>query len=228
MTTHKKKTDDIHEITLESQITHAFWKQKAGFFGDTVSLEVWTHFVGNGSDIEIKVEDNKGKKVEKLKGKVYGDYFSASIAIPDKSNEELTFLAKLPKHGLQMKSDTLKIVNVTNLKWSEKEVSPGDIITLSADVLGLPDGAEVAIIIHEFDQEGAHDFIARFPATVKQGKLESEWEFDYHEDTVDVPGDEEMQSHGKSASAPEYFFVVDVNGGRFGINQESGLLRFKK
>ncbi len=126
-----------------------------------------------------------------------------------------------------MKSDILRVINVTNLKWGQEEARREDIVKLSADIEGVPDGSEVKIYIYEYDQDGAHDFIAKFPVIVKSRKIEAEWEYDYYEDTDEIPTDEEMKEYGKSYNPPEYFFIVDVNGGRFGKDQESGLLEFK-
>ena len=230
MTEYTKPTDEVHVITLESKITNALWRNKAASVEEKAVFEVWTHFVGNGSDIQIKVEDKRGKKIEKLKGKVYGDYFAGSITVPQKAKDELSFTAKLPKHGLEMKSDTLKVIppiKVTNMKWGQKEARREDVVKLSADIEGVPDETEVMIHIYEYDQDGAHDFITKFPCRVKNKKIEAEWEYEYHEDTDDIPTDEEMKKYGKSYNPPEYFWMVDVYGKRFGEKQESDLLEFK-
>ena len=53
---------------------------------------------------------------------------------------------KLPKHGLEMKSNPLLIlptIEITNLKWDRQEERWGDILTLPSDSKGLPDGAEM-------------------------------------------------------------------------------------
>jgi hypothetical protein len=227
---YKKQTDNVHTITLASTITNAAWGQKVATVGDKVKFFVQTHFVGNGSEIEIEVEDKKGKKVEKLKGQVFGDQYWGSLVIPEKAKEEITFSAKLPKHGLIMKSGTMivfPLIKVTNMKWGQKEARRGDIVKLSADIDGLPDDAEVMILIYEYDRDGAHDFITKFPCQVKNKKIQAEWEYEYHEDTDEIPTDEEMKKYGKKYNPPEYFFVIDVYGQRFGDKQESKLLEFK-
>jgi len=181
MTEYTKPTDEVHVINLPSKITHAIWRTKAACVEDKAVFEVWTHFVGNGSDIQIKVEDKRGKKIEKIKGKVYGDYFAGSILVPKKAKEELSFTAKLPKHGLEMKSDTLKVIppiKVTNMKWGRKEARREDVVKLSADIEGVPDETEVMIHIYEYDQDSAHDFITKFPCRVKNKKIEAEWEYE--------------------------------------------------
>jgi hypothetical protein len=230
MADYRKQTDNAHTITLTSQITNASWGQKVATVGDKVKFFVQTHFVGNGSEIEIEVEDKKCKKVEKLKGQVFGDQYWGSLVIPEKAKEEITFSAKLPKHGLIMKSGTMivfPLIKVTNMKWGQKEARRGDIVKLSADIDGLPDDAEVMILIYEYDQDGAHDFITKFPCWVKNKRLQTEWEYEYHEDTDEIPTDEEMKKYGKRYNPPEYFFVIDFRGQRFGDKQESKLLEFK-
>lgn len=230
MTEYKKQTDEVYEVTLESEIIVAEWGTKKAAMGLQVKFEVWTNFVGNGSEIEIKIQDKKGKTHEKIKGQVYGDYFADTIVIPEKAKEALSFSAKLADHGLEKKSGILKLIpaiKVTHMKWGQKEAQRGDIVTLSADIDGVSDGTEVKIYIYEYDQDGAHDFIVKFPVIVKNKKIEAEWEFEYHEDTDDIPTDEELNEYGRSYNPPEYFFIVNANGGRFGENQESGLLEFK-
>lgn len=230
VTEYTKQTDQIHEVKLESSITHAIWHGKTAAVGAQVSLEVLTELVGNGSEIKIKVKDKESRTIEKLKGHVYGNTYKAKIAIPENAKEELSYVAKLPKHGLEMDSEILTVippVNVTNQAWSEQEARRGDIVTLSADTEGIPDDTEVMIYIYEYDQDGAHDFITQFPTSVKQNKIELEWKYEYHEDTDEIPAEEEMQEYGKHYNPPEYFWVAEVAGTRFGEEQGSGLLKFK-
>jgi hypothetical protein len=230
MTEYKKQTDEIQEIKLESKITHAFWDNSLAMVGEKVTFQVITHFVGNGSEIQIKVENKKGKSVANAKGEVYGNYFAGSIDVTEKAKEEISFTAKLPKHGLEMKSESARViplVEVTNQKWSQKEARRGDVVKLTADVEGLPDETEVMIHICEYDQDGAHDFITKFPCGVKNKKIEAEWEYEYHEDTDEIPTQEEKEKYGKNYNPPEYFFVINYRGQVFGDEQESGLLEFK-
>ena len=225
-----KATDQVQSASLASKIVHALWGRKMAVAGDTIEIEVWTHFVGNGSDIEIKVEDKDGKVVAQFAGKAYGDYYGNSLIIPEDLRESLVFTAKLTKHGLDKKSNVLQVippVKVTNMKWGQKEARRGDKVKLTGDIQGVPDGVEAEIRIYEYDQDGAHDFITKFPWRVKNKKIEAEWEYEYHEDTDEIPTDEEMQRYGSNYNHPEYFFIIDVFGKRIGKKQESGLLRFK-
>ena len=229
MLEYNKETNKEHKETLESKIVHTLWFGKIACVGSQLGFEVWTHFVGNGSEIEIKVEDKRGKTIDKIKGKVYGDFFGGSLVVPEKAKEELSFIAKLPKHGLEMKSNILKVipsVKVANLKWGQKEARRGDIVKLTADIKGVLDETKVIVSIYEYDADGAHDFISKFPCRVKNKKIETEWEYEYHEDTDEIPTNEEMQRYGNRYNPPEYFWVAEIAGKRFGKEQESGLLKF--
>jgi hypothetical protein len=238
---YKKQTDELHEVKLDSKITNVNWRQKIATVGDKVSFFVQTHYVGNGSDLEVQFEDKKGKvKVSTegkpgimrrtVSGKVYGDQFMGTIIVPETAREELNFTVKLDKHGLEMKSKPIIIfpkINVTNLKWGQNEARREDVVKLSADIENLPDGAEVMIIIYEYDQDGAHDFITKFPCRVKNKKIEAEWEYEYYEDTDEISTQKEKEKYGKNYNPPQYFFVIDFSGMIFGDKQESGLLEFK-
>lgn len=241
MSEYNRETDKIHNINLDSKITSVIWKQKVATVGERASFVVTTHFVGNGSDIDIDFEDKKGSipissienpdvKKSSVSGKVYGDEFMGTILIPENTCEEIKFTAKLNKHGLKMQSTPIVVypkISVTNLKWGQKDARRGDVVKLSADINNVPDEMEVIIGIYEYDQDGAHDFITKFPSRVKSKKIQAEWAYEYHEDTDEIPTDEEMKKYGKKYNPPEYFFMIDYHGKRFGEKQESKLLEFK-
>jgi len=222
-----KSTDQAQTGQLDSKIVNALWGRKRVVAGNSVDVEVWTHFVGSGSDIEVKVEDKDGRAVAQLQGKVYGDYFGMPVAVPEDARETLTFTAQLPKHGLSAKSGALTVippVKVTNLKWGKSQARQGENVKLSADVQGLPDGIEALIMIYEHDPDGANDIITKFVGRVKRGRIEAQWVFDPQADPGGIPSDEEMRRQGKPPYEPRYFFVIDVFGKRFGAGQESGFL----
>jgi hypothetical protein len=230
MTEYRKQTDTEHTEKLTSRMVTAEWVRKIAYAGDSLPLEVWTHFVGNGAAITIKVKNQKGKTVETLKGQVFGNRFAGRIVIPEKDVEALVFTAKLSKHGLQADSNTCRIlppVKITNQKWDRQEARRGDVVKLTADTHNIADGEQLMLMIYEYDQDGAHDFIAKFPCRVRANKIDADWEYEYHEDTDEIPTDAEMQKGGRRYNPPEYFWVADLHGRRFGEKQESGLLKFK-
>jgi hypothetical protein len=191
--------------------------------GGSVGLEIFTHYVGNGSSLEIELSDQNGKNLGKYKEKISGNRFWTQIKVPAEARQALYANVKLPKHGLQMKSYPLVLspfIEITNAKWDKKEARRGDILKLTADVKGCQDGTESEIEIWEHDSDGVHDLITKFSVFVKNNKVEAEWEYEYHEDTDDIPTEEETE---KGYNPPEYFFRVKVGE----VQADSGLLEFK-
>jgi hypothetical protein len=223
MAEYQGQTDQVHKIKLTSAISQAMWDRPLASSGEQVGLLVYTHFVGNGSEIRASIHDKSGKRLDRIQGKVYRDRFKGKYTVSDKAKDAIYFEAELSKHKLKKKSEEMKIVppiKITNAKWSEKEARRGDVLKLTADVDGAPDGTEALIEIYEHDADDAHDFITKFPTLVNNKKIESEWEFEYHEDTDDIPTAEETE---KGYNPPEYFFRVKIGG----VSADSELLEFK-
>jgi hypothetical protein len=227
-----KSTDAKEKVTLTSSLVYAEWQQSYAPVGQTAAFEIGTLFVGQGAPIEAKGKSKKGKSLGTVKGKVRGNKFIGEFTIPadTKLGDMVYFDVKLPKNGLSGTSNSVAVVppiKVTDLSWSASEARRGDILTLKASVENLPDAAQVKIVIYEFDRGGANDKIVELPATVDNKKIELQWAYEYHEDTDEIPSDEEMQRYGKNYNPPEYFFTVRVDKLEFGKRQESGLLEFK-
>ncbi|MBS4032861.1 MAG: hypothetical protein KGZ85_00230 [Ignavibacterium sp.] len=223
MKTYQGQTDKIKKIELESSIEQITWSAPHAAVGGKVSLDVFTHFVGNNSEIKIELTDKSGKTIETLKGNIIGNHYWKQIIVPGKANDELYAEVKLPKLGLSKKSNRLYVypaILIKNCKWDKKEARRGDVLKLTADVENAYEGTEAEIQIWEHDSDGAHDFIAKFPALVKNKKIEAGWEYEYLEDTDDIPTKEESE---KGYNPPEYFFRVIVTG----VSADSGLLEFK-
>lgn len=223
MSEHQGPTDQIKKIELPSSIQQVLWTKPRAAVGAKVGLDVFTQFVGNSSEIQIELYDKNAKKFDTIKAKISGNHFWNEITIPEKAKDELYAFVKLPKHDLCKKSNCLYVyppVQIKSPKWDKKEACRGDILKLNADVLNVYEGTEAEIQIWEHDQDGAHDLITKFTTTVKNKKIEAEWEFEYQEDTDDIPTEEETE---KGYNPPEYFFRVIVAG----ISADSGLLEFK-
>ena len=227
-----KATDSQHVIKLESALMYAGWKSAVAPLGQAVPLEVVTAFVGYGAQIKIKGKSDGGKTLGSISGKVKNNVFVGELTIPDsvKIGDAVYFEVDLSANGITGESNHIPAVppiKVTNMKWSVPEARRGDVVTLSATVKGVADKAESKVSIFEYDTNGAHDRITELPAAVDKNKLEVKWEYEYHEDTHEIPTDKQLKKYGKSYNHPEYFFVVEIEGQRFGKKQESGLLRFK-
>jgi len=227
-----KSTDKEHTIKLESSILYATWSANDVHAGSEALIEVKTMFVGEGSKISIVGKSEKGKKLGKIKDKIYGNGFSGKLTIPDKikPGDMAYFKVELSGLGVSAESNRVPIrpkIEVSNMKWDKQQARRGDTLKLSADIEGVQDKSEAKVIIYEHDQDGNHDRIAEIPTNVKNKKIEVQWEYEYHEDTDEIPSDEEMKKYGKSYNPPEYFFTLKIDDQEYGIEQESGLLLFK-
>ena len=229
---YNKGTDTEHEIKLDSELISASWRGGEAVAGRTAKFEVVTAFVGNGAQIKIKGKSEKGGSFGSLSGEVKNNVFVGELDIPGdiELDDRVYFEVKLSKNGIDGESNRIPVVpavEVKNMKWSAEEARRGDVLTLSAEVGNVWDGTEATVTIYEYDDDGVHDKIAELPAAVKNKKIEIDWEYEYHEDTDEVPTQEEMERYGKTYNPPEYFFVVDIRGQKFGTKQESKLLLFK-
>lgn len=220
------------KVKLDSLLIYASWVNGRALGGQKAKFEVGTAFVGDGAAVKVTGKSAKGKKLGKAEGVVRGNKFSGELDVPAdiEVGDEVYFEVKLSKNSLSGESDRIPAspgVQVTNMKWNAEEARRGDTLKLTADITGLHDDTEVTITIYEHDRDGLHDKITEFPATVSGNKIEVEWEYEYHEDTDEIPTHEEMQRYGGAYNPPEYFFTVKVEGAEFGREQESGLLTFK-
>jgi len=227
-----KSTNAEHEIKLDSAIISATWQAGFAYGGSEVGVLVKTAFVGEGTKINIKGKSEKGKSLGKLKDVIYGNSFFGKLAIPEKIEigDRVFFEVELPQLGLSDESSYIPAgppIKVSKMKWSKTEARRGETLKLKADVKGVRDGTEAKVTIFEHDADGNHDKIAELAATIIGEKLELDWEYQYHEDTDEIPTQEEMEQYGGSYNPPEYFFVIEIHGHRFGEDQESGLLLFK-
>jgi len=229
---YNKSTDTEHEIKLTSHLISAVWRYGAVHAGQIAPVEVLTSFVGNGAKIKITGKSENGKKLGKLNGKIRNNKFIGDLEIDEgaKIGDDAYFEVDISQAGVDGTSNNVPIlppIEVTNMKWSAAEARRGDILTLSADIEGVVSGTEVKIVIYEYDRDNVHDKIAELPATVIDDKIEIKWEYEYHEDTDEIASEEELQEYGNSYNPPEYFFVIEIHGQKFGIAQESSLLEFK-
>jgi len=229
---YNKDTDAEHKIKLDSELVYAVWRVGRARAGQMASFEVGTAFVGNGSKIKIKGKTEGGDNLGKVSGKMRNNKFIGELEILDdvELDDAAYFEVELSQVGLSDESNripTAPPVVVSNLKWSATEARRGDVMKLTADVEGCEDDTEAKITIFEYDEDKVHDRIVELPGVVKENKIEIFWEYEYHEDVDEVPTDEELKKYGKSYNPPEYFFVIEIDGQKFGREQESGLLTFK-
>jgi len=223
MSEHTGQTDKTHQVTLPSSIERVQWADRRAAPGGSVGLEIATRYVGNGSALHIKLTDHQGTTHGTFENEIHSNHLSAEVQVPPKAKDALYAEVKLPDHGLKQKSPALLLtspVKIKNAEWSKDEARRGDMLTLTADVEGVPNGTEATVEIFEHDEESAHDLITQLSTLVEDQQVEVEWEYEYYEDTDSIPTDEEAE---KGYQPPEYFFQVEVEGVEVG----SGLLGFK-
>lgn len=227
-----KATDTKHKIKLESELVEAAWIGGVAYAGQKARFRVQTLFVGSGASIEVKGKSEKGKKLGKIKDTISGNLYMGEMEIPDdlEVGDSVWFEVELSKHGLSGESEAIPVrpaVTVANMKWSASEARRGDVLTMKADVRGVADDTEVIVTIYEYDQDNIHDKITELKGKAKGQQLTLDWQYEYHEDTDEIPTEQELQQYGRSYNPPEYFFTVKVGDVEFGRKQESGLLTFK-
>ena len=222
MTEHKEQTDTIKEVNLESSLEQVMWAQKIATPGGKATLQVFTNYVGQGADLKIKLKDYSGKTLDTINAGVVGNHFGVEITVPEKAKDVLFAEVQLSKHGLTRLSEALFLIpfiEISNVGWSAQEARREDLITLSADVSGVPDGTDAELSIWEHSEDGNHTLVTRFPVLVLDKKIEKEWEFQYAGDVLDLATDFD---EGGSYVQPAFFFRIRVKG----VQVESEELKF--
>ncbi len=229
---YSKGTDSEHSIKLDPRLVSMMWRDGVAYAGGKAFFEVTTAFVGNGAKIKATGKSAKGKKLGKINGKVLANRFVDAFDIPEDmdKDDKIYFDIDISGNSLSGTSEMIPVqpvVRVSNMKWSEDIARRGDVLKLTADVKGIKNGTEVLVTIFEYDRDSSHDKIVSIPSTINDEKLELEWEYEYHEDTDEIPSQEEMERYGSQYNPPEYFFTIKIGGKEYGREQESGLLEFK-
>lgn len=227
-----KSNNTKHKITLESVLVYAEWTQGVAYAGSGAGVEVGTLFVGEGAPLEIEALTDSGKRLGKLSGKLYQNRFHGVVHIPAnaKVGEAIYFEVKCPKNGLHGKSQRIPVLpalRVSNLQWGTDVARRGDWITLSADVQNALDETDAMITIYKHDRDGAHDKVVELRTRIRGEKMKLTWEYQYVDDTAEIPSQTELEQYGVDYHPPEYFFTLKIGEDEYGKQRESGLLRFK-
>jgi hypothetical protein len=225
-------TDQQNTAQLASSIIYATWKACRACGGTNVEIEVRTAYVGEGAQIQIRIQGDQSGALGGVDDTIFGNRYIADIPIPASVHvdEKIWFIATLPQLSLNAQSEKIPAVppiQMVSMAWGQQQAGRGDVVDIRAEFLGLRDIVPCEVHILEHDQQGNHDPINRIPSEIRNGRLNLQWEYQYHEDTDEIPTETELHPHGAHYNHPEYFFVVEIDGQRFGDGQESGLLRFK-
>jgi len=229
---YNKGTDEEHEVKLESSLVSAGWDNTGAFTGGTAAFYIKTAFVGEGAPIKITGKSSKGKKLGNITGEVRSNSYTGKFDIPEdiELGDEIYFKYKLSKNSIDGESEAIPVFPapvLKSMKWSQEEARRGEVLTLKAEFDKVDNDTDAVLTIYEYDEDKAHDKITEMDVKIEGKKIEVEWEYEYHEDTDDIPDDEEKKRYGGSYNPPEYFFTVKIDEFELGNNQESGLLKFK-
>jgi hypothetical protein len=228
-----KPTDTTNKIKLDSNLIYALWTYKRAHAGQEAELEVKTSMVGNGAKIKITCKNESGKKLDKAEGVVFNNQFTGKVLIPEnvKPDDMVFFEAELSKQSIKGESNSIPVrpaIKVTKLQWDRKEVKRKDVVTLSCRFQsGVEDGDDAVVLIYEHNPNSCDLKVVSIPTVIKDNKIEMKWEFDYQDDTKEIPSHDEMKPYKKSYYNPQFYFVVVVDGIKIGEKLESGLLLFK-
>jgi hypothetical protein len=119
-------------------------------------------------------------------------------------------------------------VLVKKMGWDKKEVRRGDEVKITVQFdSGVEDEDEATIIIYEFCPDNNHEKVISIPTQIMNNKIDLTWKYECPVDTDQIPTQQELDPYKKNYKHLEYFFVVLLDEQRIGVNQESGLLRFK-
>jgi hypothetical protein len=230
---YSKPSDQAHRIKVDSNIICCLWLCNRAWAGTDAPFEVRTSLVGEGAEIKVRLVNDSGKVLEKKSDKIYANQYRGAITVP--SNVEarravplLHLEVELSKQNLDIESDRVPagpVIQARKLEWDKKEAHRGDMVTMKAEFIDLPDKTEAEVTVYEYDTEGLHDPVMSIPTVIKNNRLELKWAFK-HRDPGTILTQEELKPYGKNYTAPEYFFTIDIDGTKIGVKQESGLMRF--
>jgi hypothetical protein len=206
-------TDEKHTFTLPSEIDSVHWDRRQAAPGGKVGLDIRTLFCGDGSQIQIKLKDAQGTVHTTLSGKLRDNRVNIDLRVPKQAKGGLVAQVKLPNHGLSAESWALKIldpVRVRSPKWSTETVSRGDVVTLTAEARGAPDGRQARVRIFERNPgRGAHDPVTHLQPRTEGGAVEVMYQFRYPGDTADILPEWEAPN---GYTQPGFFYTVEVAG----------------
>jgi hypothetical protein len=231
MNTYTKPSGQPQKIKVESHLIYSLWSCGIAHADTEAPFIVKTSLVGEGAEIKVKLKDDKGKTLEKKSDKIFGNCYRGWIGIPDKVRMDamLYLEVELSKHGLNGESNQIPAgpaIKAKSMKWSQSEVKRGDVVKMQVDFVDLPDKTEAIVRVFEFDQNGNNDPVISIPTEINGNRLEVQWEYQYHDETDQIPSQADLQPYQKKYQQPQYFFVVDIDGCLIGTKQESGFLKF--
>ena len=162
--------------------------------------------------VEFQFVDKAGKPVSGVDYKFTdpGNKESEGVLKPD---------GRIRRDALKAGQCKVQLFSVSNAKWSKNKANVGEKVKLTTDVEGFEDGTKANIGIYKRDIKGADALIATIEASVKNSRIEQEWEYVFSEEDED-----EIASTKKAGySSPEYYFEANIGRAK----AISGLIGYK-
>lgn len=130
---------------------------------------------------------------------------------PDGSESQSTLdnNGKVLWSGQNAGQGRVRLLSVSNARWSQQRARVGDRVRMTADVEGYESGTPARFVIYDRDVSGADDIIATIEAETQGNSVEAEWEYEYPDDV-----DEALNRQEKGYSSLEYYFDVSVESSR--------------
>ena len=123
MSKFKSNVDQKKQVQLKSAIQQVQWSKSKVAANAKVRLDIFTQFVGNGSEMKIEIADKSGKKWNSTTH-ITNNRYTAIFRPPSDAKESLTATVKFAKHGLEKKSKPVLLlppIEITNAKWDKSE-----------------------------------------------------------------------------------------------------------
>jgi hypothetical protein len=221
------ETGKTLKVRLKSSLLGVRWAADHVSQSGTISLEVETHFVADGSAVKVTVKDAEGRAVESLDGKVQSGFYRTRYAVtkPNKTGG-MYFEAELPDHGLKGVSGKVAVLpptRITEPRWltpegeAAEELHPGQRYLLQAKVDAIPDRNEAVLRVKfQGDADADPAEFRTLDAKVKDGKVEVLWEIPADFRRPRPPSSDEAAARGGGsgnyAGNPAFLFEASYVG----------------
>ena len=138
----------------------------------------------------------------------------------EESRSNLNAGGEIHKTGIDSGQCSVRLLSLSDAKWSAEEAKTDEELTMSAKAEGLTDGAPAEFKIFYRDLRGPDIPAGTVSAKVQGDKIEAKWK---HPDDGPEPTADASNDPSVGYSRPEYFFVVESEDCR----AMSNMLRFK-
>ena len=165
-----------------------------------------------GHKLDVKFDDKSGNPITGVK---------YDVKSPDNKKIEGVLTGDVKKTVEKEGDYEISLQAVKSAKWSKDKARHGDEVKMQVETAGIDDDTPADLEVWQRDGNRADKMIfAKADLTVKGGKVESDWTYEYEEEDVE---EEEVTKIKGGFSSPKFYFIVKVNG----ITARSPMLDYK-